>query len=388
MKIWRQGGADKRHERGAGEGPNEHHHRHGRYRQALAGRQEARHDIGYDRRKPDAQSRAHQARNGGFREYQRDDAIVGKAHGLEGGEFGETLAHRLRKAVGGEEQHHEHAGQGDVAIDGGNVHPCAGRDIECNFFGDGLDRCGRAGKAIVDPLGDFSGLAGIADLDADLGGLALVRQDTPLVHIVGIAEQVALAHILDVRCHRHDLEFPAGSAVYLLDARHDHSEIVSGLEMPAVGLHLAHQQALAIVTDQLPLLRGDRPFVHHLGDIFVHHLDKNAIPGVLGVAAHEVGGGDHRDAGHAFDLALDRYGQAAAETGKGKNAVVARFFLHLGESGVHADGKTEQCESQHHRQQSEDGAGGLAHDRGPDQGKVFHAVAMARSISWPLSISN
>jgi len=67
--------------------------------------------------------------------------------------------------------------------------------------------------------------------------------------------------------------------------------------------------------------------------------------------------------------------QILAEAGKGKNAVVARFFLHLGEGGVHADGQPEQSEGQHHRQQGEDGAGGLAHDRSPNQGEEFHAAA-------------
>ena len=38
---------------------------------------------------------------------------VGKADGLERGEFGEALAHRLGDAIGGEEQDHEHAGQRD-----------------------------------------------------------------------------------------------------------------------------------------------------------------------------------------------------------------------------------------------------------------------------------
>ena len=91
-----------------------------------------------------------------------DHAAVGKADGLEGGEFGEALAHRLGDAVGGQEQHHEHAGQRDVAVHRGDD-PC---------------RCWLTSKAAFSVM-DCSGVAELANMSSiccgDFGGLCWDR---------------------------------------------------------------------------------------------------------------------------------------------------------------------------------------------------------------------
>jgi len=127
----------------------------------------------------------------------------------------------------------------------------------------------------------------------------------------------------------------------------------------------------------------------NLAVILACHQGKGTIALVLVIARQNVEIGNLRDPRKLRSLARLGPGHAGSEKALvGEDPIIMGTGRHLVERGVHADCDAEQGEGHHHRQQGQDGADGLAHYRGPDQGQESHAVAPARSIKVPLSISS